>query len=104
LAYSPGESIRHIIGEWNRAGYAVLWGLIAFFAMRIGIRRNMIMSRMVSLSIFTLILLKLFLFDIKEIPEGGKIVAFIGLGILLLTVSFMYQKLKTLIFTETPKS
>lgn len=102
IGYTKGESIPHLIGQWNRAGYAVCWGLVAFIAMRAGIKKKLVMLRIVSLSIFSLILLKLFLVDIRDIPEGGRIIAFIGLGILLLTVSFMYQKLKTLIFPENP--
>ena len=37
------------------------------------------------------------------ISEGGKIAAFISLGVLLLVVSFMYQRLKKLLLAdETP--
>ncbi len=39
-------------------------------------------------------LLKLFIYDIVNIPVGGKIAAFFSLGVLLLVVSFMYQRLK----------
>jgi uncharacterized membrane protein len=49
------------------------------------------------LTLFFITLSKLFLFDIRGISEGGKIAAFVSLGILLLIVSFMYQKLKNLI-------
>jgi hypothetical protein len=36
-------------------------------------------------------------------PPGGKIAAFILLGVLLLTVSFMYQRLKKIIIDDTEK-
>jgi len=54
----------------------------------------------ISLSLFTLTLLKLFIFDIRNIPAGGKIAAFFCLGVLLLVVSFMYQRLKKIIIDE----
>jgi uncharacterized membrane protein len=47
-------------------------------------------------------LIKLFLIDIKGISEGGKIAAFISLGVLLLIVSFMYQRLKKLLLADVP--
>ena len=58
--------------------------------------------RIISLSLFLITLLKLFLVDIKGISEGGKIAAFISLGVLLLVVSFMYQRLKKLLLADVP--
>jgi hypothetical protein len=40
--------------------------------------------------------------DIRGISEGGKIAAFISLGVLLLVVSFMYQRLKKLLLVDEP--
>ena len=56
--------------------------------------------RIISLSLFTVTLIKLFTYDIRKIPPGGKIAAFILLGVLLLTVSFMYQRLKKIIIDD----
>jgi len=56
--------------------------------------------RIISLSLFTLTLVKLFTYDIRNIPAGGKIAAFILLGVLLLTVSFMYQRLRKIIIDD----
>jgi hypothetical protein len=42
----------------------------------------------------------LFTYDIRGISEGGKIAAFISLGVLLLIISFMYQKIRTLILAD----
>ena len=56
--------------------------------------------RIISLNLFTLTLIKLFIYDIRNIPPGGKIAAFILLGVLLLTVSFMYQRLKKIIIDD----
>jgi len=45
-------------------------------------------------------ILKLFLFDIRNASETGKIIAFILLGILILIISFVYQKLKVLVLDD----
>ena len=59
-------------------------------------KKNRIM-RILALVMFSVTLLKLFIFDIQNISEAGKIVAFISLGVLLLVISFLYQKLKAII-------
>jgi uncharacterized membrane protein len=64
--------------------------------MWLGMRYRFKTLRVVSLSVFSLALIKLFLWDIRNINEGGKITAFIALGVLLLIISFMYQRLKKL--------
>ncbi len=82
---------------YEKAGLSILWSLSSFFMMWLGMKHNFRTLRIISLSLFTVTLVKLFLFDIRNIPPGGKIAAFILLGILLLVVSFMYQRLKKII-------
>jgi uncharacterized membrane protein len=65
--------------------------------MWLGMKKNFRPLRIISLSLFTVTLLKLFFYDIINIPPGGKIAAFILLGVLLLVISFMYQRLKKII-------
>ncbi|HRH12206.1 MAG TPA: hypothetical protein PLU73_11860, partial [Bacteroidia bacterium] len=46
-------------------------------------------------------LIKLFFYDIKDVSEAGKIVAFILLGLMLLVMSFMYQKIKAILMDDS---
>jgi uncharacterized membrane protein len=69
----------------------------SFLFMFYGMDRRLKTVRILSLCLFAVTLLKLFLFDLRGISEGGKVAAFICLGILLLVVSFMYNKLKGLL-------
>jgi len=62
-----------------------------------GMRTRQRTVRIIALSLFGVTLAKLFIYDISGISEGGKVAAFICLGILLLVVSFMYNKLKVLL-------
>jgi uncharacterized membrane protein len=84
----------------HKIGWPILWGVIAFVLMILGMRTKMKMLRIIALSLFFLTLLKLFAVDVWDMSEGGRIAAFISLGIILLVVSFLYQKLKKLIFEE----
>ncbi|NNE55538.1 MAG: DUF2339 domain-containing protein, partial [Flavobacteriales bacterium] len=86
IGYDPGESIAQLLHKSRKAGYAISWGVSAFVLMGLGLRHRMRMLRIAALSVFGAVLFKLFLLDIREMPEGGRIEAFIGLGILLLVI------------------
>lgn len=66
----------------------------------LGMREKLLALRIGGLALFLLILSKLFLFDIREVSPGGKIAAFISLGVLLLVISFMYQRLRKLLIAK----
>ena len=72
--------------------------------MWLGMKHTFKTLRIISLTLFTVTIIKLFFFDIQNIPPGGKIAAFILLGVLLLIVSFMYQRLKKMIIDDKGKS
>ena len=86
---------------YQKAGLSILWSICSFSLMWLGMKHSFRTLRIISLSLFTLTLVKLFVFDIRNIPPGGKIAAFILLGILLLIVSFMYQRLKKIIIDDS---
>jgi uncharacterized membrane protein len=84
----------------RKVGYPILWGLMGFGMIAWGMREKLIALRIGGLALFLLILLKLFIFDIREVSAGGKIAAFISLGVLLLVISFMYQRLRKLLIRD----
>jgi uncharacterized membrane protein len=83
--------------------FPILWGLCSFGMMYFGMNTKNKTVRIISLIVFSITLLKLFIFDVTEMSEGGKIAAFISLGVLLLIISFMYQKLKKIIVDDEQK-
>jgi uncharacterized membrane protein len=85
---------------YYKAGLSILWSICSFILMWLGMNNKFRPLRIISLTLFTITLIKLFAFDITKIPPGGKIAAFILLGALLLTVSFMYQRLKKIIIDD----
>ena len=56
--------------------------------------------RIAAISLFGLTLLKLFLYDIAHLSTISKTIVFISLGLILLVISFIYNKYKHLIFDE----
>jgi uncharacterized membrane protein len=103
LFFSPVNGLDQLARVYNKTGLPILWGLCSFAFMWLGMRYKFKPLRIVSLALFSLTLLKLFLFDIRNIPIAGKIAAFFCLGILLLVVSFMYQRLKKMIIEDEEK-
>lgn len=93
-------NMEHVLTQNQKIGYPILWGIASFLLIAIGLKWKLRHLRIISLTLFLVTLVKLFAVDIRGISEGGKIAAFISLGILLLTVSFMYQRLKKLLLTD----
>ena len=77
--------------------YPILWGIASFVLMTIGMKQKNRTLRIISLSLFALIIAKLYLHDVWKMEQTWRIIAFIFLGIVLLMVSFLYQKLKILL-------
>ncbi len=101
INYSKEESWAYWQNLYYKAGLSILWGLCSFIMMWLGMKYRFRTLRVISLTLFTITLIKLFGYDIRNIPPGGKIAAFILLGVLLLTISFMYQRLKKMIIDDT---
>lgn len=101
--FSRTRSIDAILTNSHKTGFAILWGCFAFLCIYIGMKWKSKNIRIISITILAITLLKLFIFDLRGLSEGGKIAAFISLGILLLIISFMYQRLKNLLLTDNKK-
>lgn len=103
IFYDGPGTLRNIHHVFVRAGLPIIWGLCSFAFMWLGMKHRYRPLRIISLTLFSITLAKLFIFDIRNIPVAGKIAAFFCLGILLLVVSFMYQRLKKIIVEDERK-
>jgi uncharacterized membrane protein len=75
--------------DFTQSAWFMLYGAAL---MAIGFWRRSAFLRWQALILFTLSIGKVFLFDTSHLHEGYRVASFLGLGILLLTVSFAYQK------------
>ena len=103
IFYSKQNSIENLGRIYDKTGLPILWGLCSFAFMWLGMHHKFKPLRIISLTLFAITLLKLFIFDLANIPVAGKIAAFFCLGVLLLVVSFMYQRLKKIIIEDEKK-
>jgi uncharacterized membrane protein len=91
------HNLSSILRQTHLIGWPILWGIIAFSLMFAGIKADLKIFRIIGLTVFFFALAKFFVFDIWDMPAGGRIIAGASLAVLLLVISFLYQKLKRLI-------
>lgn len=83
-----------------KAGVSILWGCYALGLTIAGIRFKSRTTRLIGILLLGVTLVKLFLMDLANISQLSKIIAFVGLGILLLIIAFLYQRFKDVILAE----
>ena len=98
------DEIDHVKTQVVKIGFPVLWGILSFILLIVGIKQQWKQIRIIALSLLGLTVLKLFIYDINNVSETGKIIAFILLGALILIISFVYQKIKKLVVDESPNT
>lgn len=76
--------------------YPVVWAISALVLMIVGMKYRIKTMRLASLVLFSITIVKLFVYDLAG-NSTGKIISFILLGAILLLISFLYQKLKFII-------
>ncbi|MEZ4776696.1 MAG: DUF2339 domain-containing protein [Bacteroidia bacterium] len=87
----------------RRVGFSVLWGLYALVLMILGFWKKLQYLRIASIALFGVILVKVFIFDLDKTTLGNKTVIFLALGVLLMIISFLYQRFKSVILGDEPE-
>lgn len=95
--YTTFEVDKLFDGVTEMMTMTLVWAIYGTVLMVIGFTRNSQLVRIYGLIVFSVTLLKLFILDIWELDRIYRITAFIGLGILLLLSSFLYNRFKRLI-------
>ena len=83
-----------------KLGLSILWGVYSLSLIAIGIWKNKKHVRIAAIVWFGITLIKLFFYDISHLDTISKTVVFVSLGILLLIISFLYNKYKQKITDE----
>ena len=83
-----------------KLGLSILWGVYSLALIAIGIGKKKKYLRVGAIALFAITLIKLFFYDIASMNTITKTIVFISLGILLLIISFLYNKYKHMIADE----
>lgn len=84
----------------DKLGLSIFWGLYALGLIGFGIWKNKKHLRIAAIALFAITLIKLFLYDISHLDTISKTIVFVSLGVLLLVISFLYNKYKHIIVDE----
>ena len=84
-----------------KLGLSILWSVYSLLLVSLGIYQKKKYLRISALVLFGVTLAKLFLYDISNLSTISKTVVLIVLGLLLLIISFLYNKFKDKISDET---
>lgn len=86
-----------VLHDVHTFGYPVLWGLLAMTLMIWGLKAKDSILRKIALVFFAFIIFKFYIYDVWRMSQGGRIISFVLLGLILLVVSFMQQKIRKLV-------
>ncbi|HVE56841.1 MAG TPA: DUF2339 domain-containing protein [Pyrinomonadaceae bacterium] len=103
IASSELLNLMNIFGyrDSYKLGLSILWGIYALGLIVLGIYGHKKHLRIGAIVLFALTLAKIFFYDIADLNTISKTIVFVSLGILMLIVSFLYNKYKSLIFDTT---
>ena len=80
--------------ETYKLGLSIFWGVYSLLLISYGIWKNKKHLRIGAIALFSATLIKLFFYDISHLNTISKAIVFLSLGILLLIISFLYNKFK----------
>jgi uncharacterized membrane protein len=78
-----------------------VWLFYSVALMVTGIWRRLQGLRIIAIALFGITILKIFIYDLSFLERLYRIFSFIGLGVILLAVSYLYQRYKAVIFDST---
>jgi uncharacterized membrane protein len=71
---------------------SAIWTVLASAFIGVGLMRDLAPLRYVAMALFGLTVLKVFLVDLSSLGGIYRILGFMGVGVVLLAVSFLYQR------------
>jgi uncharacterized membrane protein len=89
--YAPSEKW-HDLRIAQQFTYSALWMLYGSVLMMVGFWRSSSILRWQALVLIAATIAKVFIYDLSKLSGAFRVVSFIGLGALLMAISFVYQK------------
>ena len=90
--YGRGTSLEMDRGLAQHLALSLLWTTYATALILIGVKRSSALLRWQALALFLLVVMKVFLYDSSYLERFYRILSFFILGVVLLIVSFLYQR------------
>ncbi|MFB3896914.1 MAG: DUF2339 domain-containing protein [bacterium] len=100
---APASEQYRAFAEFSNAGQlalSLIWVIYASILTGVGIYRKSSMLRLLGILLIGITVAKVFLFDLSALKTIYRIVSFVILGLMLLIVSYFYNRFKHYIFGE----
>lgn len=93
VAYSTGNHISwNILGSFAEAtAYTVAWLLCGGICLCVALRQKSVWLNRCGLVLIGAAVCKLFLYDVWQLPLGVRVLILLGVSVVLIALSFMYQ-------------
>ncbi len=98
IYFAESSRIGNQLENFMQMSLSVVWLFYSIVLMVIGIWKQTRGIRIISIVIFGFTILKIFSYDLSFLETLYRIFSFVGLGLILLAVSYLYQRYKDLIF------
>jgi uncharacterized membrane protein len=100
---ASGVTLHHL-NNLEQLSLSGVWLLYSMLLMTLGFWRSLRSIRIIAFVLFGFTILKIFIYDLSYLETLYRIFSFIGLGIILLSVSYAYQRYKNIIFGSGNKT
>jgi uncharacterized membrane protein len=90
-------SLYHYVPGMQAGGVSILWSIFALSLVTAGIWRDARAIRYVGLALFAVVAVKVLLLDLSHLEQIYRIIAFIVLGVMVLSGSFVYLKYRPML-------
>lgn len=84
----------------DKLALSILWGAAALAWIALGMAQKKKAWRIGAIVLFGITLVKLFFYDISHLDSLSKTIVMVALGLLLLIISFLYNRYKQFLFGE----
>jgi uncharacterized membrane protein len=98
-----GDALHHL-NNLEQLSLSGVWLLYSLLLMVLGFWRSVRSIRIIAFVLFGFTILKIFIYDLSYLETLYRIFSFIGLGLILLAVSYAYQRYKDIIFGSGGRS
>jgi uncharacterized membrane protein len=86
--------LRHAsTGDAEVYAYSALWLILSILCLALGLWRGSVTARLASAILMLMTILKVFLYDLAGLTGVLRALSFIGLGLVLIAIGLVYQKL-----------
>jgi uncharacterized membrane protein len=75
----------------------IIWAILASIFIYVGLKKSLLELNKIGFVLIGFMILKLYAYDVWQMDNVSRIIAFIILGIILLLSSFTFQRLKNII-------